>query len=91
VTSDFNGIGNYGSGTTGGSAQLTYYVVVTGGNMGDAVPLDVSAVLSTNAGGQTANDVTDAGATITLSFANGNSSDSQRRLWQHVARCGLLQ
>lgn len=88
VTSNFVGIGSYGSGVTGGTAQLTYYVVVSGGNPGDAVPVDVAATLSSNAQGPTAADVTDSSASITLNFANGTSSGLENVGCSNVLRGG---
>jgi hypothetical protein len=77
TSASFVGIGDHGSGFSGGSAQLTYDVIVNGGNPGDAVPVFVEASLFTDALGGDASDVTDAGATISLSFANGNSSAAE--------------
>jgi len=88
VTSNFAGIGYEGGDDTGGTAQLTYYVVVSGGNPGDAVPVDVAANLSTKALGDTGYDVMDASASITLNFANGTSGDFASAECANVLRGG---
>jgi hypothetical protein len=76
VMSDFTGIGAAGRGGTGGTAELTYYVVVTGGNVGDAIPVDVDASLFSDSLGNEFRDITTADASITLNFANGTSGNS---------------
>jgi hypothetical protein len=64
-----------GSGSTEGI--IDYYVVITGGQFGDAVPLLVTGSLSTSASGGTANDVVDTSAGIGINFFNGNYGASE--------------
>jgi hypothetical protein len=73
-----------GSGSTSG--LIGYYVVVTGGQNGDAVPVDVTGSLFTSASGATAGDVVDTSAGISISFFNGNNGASQSVFCGNVLR-----
>ncbi len=86
VTANFVGGGSHGSGGAGGTAMLMYDVIVNGGSPGDAVPLTVQAVLSTNSLGGDGSDVTNASASIGLTFANGNQLASQSVFCGNVLR-----
>lgn len=88
ASSNSTGIGEDGSGSTSGSAELQYYVVVNGGTAGDLVPLDVEGSLSTSALGDTGYDVTNAEASLTLSFENGSIHASESVACGNVLRGG---
>jgi hypothetical protein len=82
ITSDPNvfltahsvGQGSHGSGDASAGAMFIYDVWILGGQVGDVVPLLVDGWLTTNGIGEDGADVTDAQASLSLSFANGNSS-----------------
>jgi PEP-CTERM motif len=63
-----------------------YYVVITGGQQGDPVPLIVTGSLSTSASGGDAGDVISASAAINLSFYSGNYGASESVGCGNVAR-----
>jgi hypothetical protein len=73
-----------GDGDTEGSIQ--YFVVLTGGQFGDQVPLTVTGSLSTSASGGGPGDVINSSASIGLVFFDGNNGGSESVGCGNVAR-----
>lgn len=73
-----------GNGDTEG--LIEYYVVLTGGQFGDQVPLTVVGSLSTGASGGGPGDVINSYASIGLSFFDGNNGGSESVFCGNVAR-----
>jgi hypothetical protein len=65
---------------------IGYYVVITGGQYGDSVPLIVTGSLATGASGGDAGDVINSYASIGLTFYNGNYGASESVGCGNIAR-----
>jgi hypothetical protein len=87
ITANTTGLGPNDSAnefdTTG---LIEYYVVVTGGQYGDLVPLTVAGSLSTSASGGDAGDVINSNASLSLVFFDGNYGASESVSCGNVAR-----
>ena len=78
ITADATGLGpNDSANEYGTSAYVEYFVVVTGGEYGDLVPLLVTGSLNTSASAPDGGDVSYGTASIGLSFFNGNYGASE--------------
>ena len=73
VSAHATGPGTHGVGHAVASGTYVYDIFITGGTIGDVVPLLVSGALNTSSLGAEDYDVTNAEARLGLNFANGTS------------------
>ena len=74
VSTQAIGPGSHGAGHSFASGTFGYDIYITGGSLGDVVPLLISGSLSTDSLGAEDYDVTNAVASLILNFANGTSA-----------------
>ena len=87
ITASTTGLGpNDSNNEFSAEGLLEYYVVITGGQQGDPVPLTVAGSLSTSASGGDSGDVINSTASIGLTFYSGNYGASESVGCGNVAR-----